>query len=73
LVDAKLTLMDVAEQQPGSMTTVRRFILRSNATPQLPVHVVLQGHQTMNALLGKQPAGAVQHRKLARTATAAWQ
>jgi hypothetical protein len=65
--------MEVAEQQPGSMTTVRRFILRSNATPQLPVHVVLQGHQTMNDLLGKQPAGALQHRKVAGAAIAAWQ
>jgi hypothetical protein len=65
--------MEVDEHQPGSMTTVRRFILRSNATPQLPVHVVLQGHQTMNALLGKQPAAAEQHCEVAGAAKAAWQ
>jgi hypothetical protein len=45
--------MEADEQQPGSMSTVRRFILRSNATPQLPVHIVLQGQQTMTQLLGK--------------------
>jgi hypothetical protein len=63
--------MEVDDQLPGSMATVRRFILRSNATPQLPVHIVLQGHQTMNQLLGKKHAGAVQD--ISSVWVAAWQ
>lgn len=50
--------MEAGNQQLGSMA-VRRFILRSNATPQLPVHIVLQCHQTMNDLLGEHLAGAL--------------